>query len=262
MSFRQERITEEDIQRYETDGAVCLRGLFDDAWVNRMRAAIENRLDGTAKFAVDWVLWPTDPEMRAFAFESPSAKIAQRLMRSNSVRLFFDQIFVKEPGTVAPTPWHHDQPFWPVQGRQVCSIWLALDPVTRESSGLEYIKGSHLWDQEYRPAAFSGNNGDVFKDARHGVPVPDFDAMRDQYEFLSWDLEPGDCLVHQGRAVHGAGGNLTASNRRRALSTRWIGDDIVYAPRPGMDVKLYDDRLQAGDRLATDKFPEIIRAQA
>lgn len=251
-------ITEQDVQRYEQDGAVCLRGLFDASWVERMRAAVENYLDGQSKFAVDWVLWPTDPEMRAFAFESPAAHIAQRLMRSRSVRLFFDQIFVKEPGTDAPTPWHHDQPFWPVQGRQICSIWLALDPVSRESSGLEYVKGSHLWGTEYRPAAFSAKNKDVFKDAQHGSAIPDFDALRDQYEFLSWDLEPGDCLVHQALAVHGASGNRTRTQRRRALSTRWTGDDAVYAPRPGMDIKLYDDTLQSGSPLDSGKFPLVL----
>lgn len=255
-----ETITEEDIKRYETDGAICLRGLFDEYWVERMRQAVGKYLNRSTKFTVDWVLWPTDPDMRDFAFESPAASIEQRLMRSNSVRLYFDQVFVKEPGTETPTAWHHDQPFWPIKGRQVCSIWLALDPVTRESSGLEYIKGSHLWEEEYRPAAFSGSNGNPFKDAKHGIPVPDFDSMRDKYEFLSWDLNPGDCLIHQGMAVHGASGNRTRTQIRRALSTRWIGDDIVYYPRPGLDGKMYDDRLQEGDPLTTDKFPEVIKA--
>jgi ectoine hydroxylase-related dioxygenase (phytanoyl-CoA dioxygenase family) len=252
------KVSREDIARFEEDGAICLRGLFDGRWVERMRSAVEGYLDGASKFAVDWVLWPTDSEMRAFAFESPAAQIAQQLMGSQSVRLFFDQIFVKEPGAEAPTPWHHDQPFWPVRGRQICSIWLALDSVSRESSGLEYVKGSHRWGREFRPAAFSEKNKDLFEEARHGEPIPDFDALRDQYEFLSWDMEPGDCLVHQALAVHGASGNRTHAQRRRALSTRWVGDDAVYAPRPGLDVKLYDERLRDGDPLDTDKFPKVI----
>jgi hypothetical protein len=33
------KIREEDIQAYETDGAVCLRGMFDQDWVQRMHAA-------------------------------------------------------------------------------------------------------------------------------------------------------------------------------------------------------------------------------
>ena len=35
---------------------------------------------------------------------------------------------------MAPTPWHHDQPYWTVDGNQVCSIWLSLDPVPREAA--------------------------------------------------------------------------------------------------------------------------------
>jgi ectoine hydroxylase-related dioxygenase (phytanoyl-CoA dioxygenase family) len=64
--------------------------------------------------------------------------------------------------------------------------------------------------------------------------------------------------VHQGLAVHGAGGNRTRTQRRRALSTRWAGDDIVYAPRPGMDVKLYDDTLAPGGPLNSPKFPLVL----
>ena len=36
------------------------------------------------------------------------------MMASGSVDFFYDQLFVKEPGTAHPTPWHQDQPYWPV----------------------------------------------------------------------------------------------------------------------------------------------------
>ena len=35
------------------------------------------------------------------------------------------------------------QPYYCVDGEQVCSIWLPLDPVPKES-GLEFVAGSHL----------------------------------------------------------------------------------------------------------------------
>ncbi len=36
-----------------------------------------------------------------------------------------------------PAPWHHDLTFGPLEGSQLCSIWMPLDPVTTETRGLE-----------------------------------------------------------------------------------------------------------------------------
>lgn len=54
-----------------------------------------------------------------------------------------------------------------------------------------------------------------------------------QVELLTWDLEPGDCILHQSFAVHGAPGVTSTTLRRRAYATRWVGDEVVYDPRPG-----------------------------
>jgi ectoine hydroxylase-related dioxygenase (phytanoyl-CoA dioxygenase family) len=61
--------------------------------------------------------------------------------------------------------------------------------------------------------------------------MPDIDG--DRYELLSWDVEPGDVLIHKGLTIHGAAGNHTADRRRRALAVRYTGDDARYSTRPG-----------------------------
>jgi ectoine hydroxylase-related dioxygenase (phytanoyl-CoA dioxygenase family) len=66
------------------------------------------------------------------------------------VNIFYDQLLIKEPGTVKRTPWHHDMPSWPLAGWQVCTIWLALDPVTEESGAVEYVRV--LWRSPHRPS--------------------------------------------------------------------------------------------------------------
>ncbi|TDJ73678.1 MAG: hypothetical protein E2O38_02175 [Proteobacteria bacterium] len=38
-------------------------------------------------------------------------------------------VLIKEPGTHAVTPWHHDLPYYSLEGTQVCSMWLPLDPI-------------------------------------------------------------------------------------------------------------------------------------
>src|SRR5437773_2588191 len=38
-----------------------------------------------------------------------------------------------EPPVPRMRRMHHDMPYWPLTGWQICTIWLALDPVTKES---------------------------------------------------------------------------------------------------------------------------------
>lgn len=77
-------IAEAEMRAYDEDGVVCLRGVLDEEWVERMRAALERfyadpspwgqniNPEGTpGRFAFDICMWPRDPDLRALAFESP-----------------------------------------------------------------------------------------------------------------------------------------------------------------------------------------------
>ena len=66
-----------------------------------------------------------------FIETSGVAAIAAELMGSRTVRLYHDHVLVKEPGTRQRTPWHQDQPYYNVDGRQNASMWFPVDPVPR-----------------------------------------------------------------------------------------------------------------------------------
>ena len=256
-------VTAREIKAFERDGVVCLRSCFDDVWLVRLRRAFERIIvarrstgwDGT--FLTDGYWAGRDADIRAFVFEAGAAEIAMNIMRSETARYLCDQVFIKEPGAEAPTPWHNDQPYWPVTGTQGCSIWIPLDRVDDTSGGLRYVKGSHLWNRSFRPVAFTEPGRRIFEKAR-GETMPDIDANPADHELLSWDMQAGDCLVHSGYTVHGAKGNATRSRRRRALSIRWIGDDARYRrPRSAQDPMLVDATLRDGDRMHSIKFPLV-----
>lgn len=239
-------ITQTDIDEYNEQGVVCLRQMFDSDWVHRMRTAVgcyiqdekgahRRRTAQTegedAVFTINSFMSVYEEEFRAFRDDSPAAEIAATLMEVDRVRFWYDQLFVKDPGTSAPTQWHHDLPFWPFQGNHLVSIWLALTPVTRETSGLEYIAGSHKWNKFYCPVTPDEDSAFTDPDLE---ACPNFSERYDdpELEFLSWDLEPGDCICHHPLAVHGAGGNKSADTRRMAISIRYLGDDVTWDPRP------------------------------
>ena len=264
-------ITGSEIETYARDGVVHLKGLFDPEWIERLRdlADQDMRAPGKMKhelaekgdpgrFFTNTFLWPRNAAFRDFVFESPAAEIAGRIMQSSRINVVFDQLLIKEPKTKQRTVWHHDLTYWPIKGAQVCTLWLALDPVTKENGSVEFVKGSHLWGERYAPIAFRPE-----LDYAEDLPkVPDIDAMRDGLEILQFEFEPGDCTVHHGLMVHGAPGNATEARRRRAHVTRWAGDNVVYDPRPGIQPMLWDPDLTPGAPLDCELWPQVWKRAA
>jgi ectoine hydroxylase-related dioxygenase (phytanoyl-CoA dioxygenase family) len=74
---------------------------------------------------------------------------------------------------------------------------------------------------------------------------------------LEWHLEPGDAVAFNFKTLHGARGN-TATQRRRAFSLRFVGDDARFVERPGPTSPPFPGHdMTAGQRLREDWFPVI-----
>ena len=224
---------------FRRDGAVCIRAAFSEEDVALVARGIDRNLaepselalvasrpDDPGRFFEDFRSWQRIPEFEEFVRTSAAAQIAGELMGSQAVRLFHDHVLVKEPETHQPTPWHQDQPYYNVDGRDVCSLWMPVDPVDREST-IEFVAGSHLgpW---LMPRTFMDNEAKWFPEGSL-EELPDIEGDRDAFEILAWELEPGDAVYFHMLTLHAAGG---ATRRRRALSIRFLGDDAVHAPRP------------------------------
>jgi ectoine hydroxylase-related dioxygenase (phytanoyl-CoA dioxygenase family) len=262
-------VTDTDVAAYERDGVVCLRGAFDAVWVGILCEAVERDLlepgphatnfaEGSTagKFFGDMFMWRRDNDFRLAALASPAGEIAAAMMRSENVDFFYDQLFVKEPGTAHPTPWHQDQPYWPVSGQQITSVWIALDDIDLSNGAVEFIAGSHRWGVNYRPTPFHKGHQAKFTSSDL-TEIPDIDAERSKYDIRSWTMEPGDCLVFHAMIVHGAPGNDTPGARRRGLSLRYTGDDARYDPRPGTFQFPYKPDLTPGAPMTCDLFPRV-----
>ena len=267
-------ITDEQMRTYEEDGVVLIRDALDADWVKRVREAMERcyekptpwgknvNPEGTpGRMLFDVYMWTQDPDLRALAFESPLPQIVATLMRSQTINLLWDFHILKEPHSDYPTDWHQDQPVDPCNGWQCCGTWVPLDEVTIESGALEYVKGSHKWSRWFDMLGSSVQDGESFFTGYtgeapptpglhdHYEQLPDFENLRDRYEILHFDTEPGDCAVHQLLMAHYAPGNLT-DRRRRTIGHKFVGDDATYAVRESSFRVLppWDPGLKTGDR--------------
>jgi hypothetical protein len=155
------------------------------------------------------------------------AAAAGLLMGSTTARLYHDHMLTKEPGTRAPTPWHQDQPYYNVEGRQNVSFWIPADPVRRHST-LEFLAGSHRgpW---LMPRTFMTHEARWFPEGSL-AELPDIEADRSAYPLLGWALEPGDVVAFHMLTLHATAG-VDADRRRRVFSVRFLGDDMRHAPR-------------------------------
>jgi ectoine hydroxylase-related dioxygenase (phytanoyl-CoA dioxygenase family) len=71
-------------------------------------------------------------------------------------------------------------------------------------------------------------------------------------------MQPGDVVAFHFKTLHGARGNPTGGERRRAFSLRLVGDDVRYIERPGPTSPPFPGHnMQPGDRLRTDWFPMV-----
>ena len=261
-------LTAEELRRYQEDGVVMIKNAIDPNWLKLIEAGVEKArsnmsLQGrfmsrkTAGYQMDTFLWKHVDEIRDAIYYGPFAHWAQQLLGATEVRFFYDQMFVKEPGTDAPTPWHQDLSFWPIRGEQITSFWIPLDPVTRESSGLMYVRGSHKWPQRFK--AISPDYVAAIIDEKMD-DIPDINANPEQYELLDWEMEPGDILMFHPLTLHGSYGNTHRTRRRRALALRWTGDDVVWAPSSKRMPVHFRHDSKVGSGLAGAAFPRILPA--
>jgi ectoine hydroxylase-related dioxygenase (phytanoyl-CoA dioxygenase family) len=263
------RVSAEQLAAFEQDGVVCLRGVFDPGEVERMREAslalmnagsararggADDKVGGPRFFSTAFMS-SSDERFRQFAHASVLPSVAAQMMGTQTVRFFYDQLFIKEAGAASTTPWHNDLPFWPLLGGDILSFWVALSPVDAENSGVHYVAGSHRWQTMFQ--AVTPDFDPAFMDPAL-KPAPDYfdPSARGDEKILSWDLQPGDVLVHHPLTAHGAAGNGSLAQTRIGLSIRYMGRDVQWDPRPHVMRLAVEPAVPRGAYPADDRaFP-------
>ncbi|MGI9622260.1 MAG: phytanoyl-CoA dioxygenase family protein [Acidimicrobiales bacterium] len=236
-------LTSEVRTNYERDGVVMIPGALHQEWLLLVELGLQRVLANAGQqkhlffggeqgeFVETIRNTEVTPELQRLVYDSPIADVIGALIGSENIWLYSDEFFVKEGGSCERTPWHQDTPYWPIAGDQIASMWISLDPLPAEEC-LEYVAGSHKGPIYDGFAPSRVREDPTYPHYGKGYPpLPDIEADRSSWNIVSWDIQPGDVIVAHPSVLHG-GGPTGPTSRRRALTVRCYGDDIVYDRRP------------------------------
>ena len=181
------------------------------------------------------------------------ASIAAEVLGADRLRLMEDQVIIKEPGKSTPLNWHQDYVYWPFDRPEQVSCWLALDYVTEETGGMQFVPGSHRLGEFARVDFESGEPVEADQDKPRLPSDPTA-----EHDVVAVDLEPGECVFHHSLTWHATKAN-TGNNLRRGLITRFMKDGVIFRPdkSPGHPISNLDG-LAPGEPIAReDEFPLV-----
>jgi len=271
-------LTPNEINQFKTDGAILLKGKFDNEWIEKLKEGIKKgKKNPSPRFVnhtkdknlpgyyEDFWTWDLHKEFKDFIFNSPMSKIASELMSAKKINLVMDNWFFREAGSKSMPPFHHDISYFDFEG-SMCVLWIPLESVTKED-GIAWVKGSHLWNKLFLRTRFNDGH---YVDGEEGIVngkkyelTPDILKNKDNYDFLQWDLNVGDCIYFDIRTLHG-GLNTTLSKKdihRYTLRMAKENSKIIYRgdwareERAIMEANGYKN----GDDLSGKMFPTLYK---
>jgi len=269
-------LNENEIKKFNEDGAIRLKGKFEKNWIKKLKVGISKakanpspRFTNHTKdqnlpsYLEDFWTWNLHEEFTDFVYNSPTAKIASELLKAKRINLVMDNWFFREAGSKSKPPFHHDISYFDFEG-SMCVLWLPLEPVNKQD-GIAWVKGSHLWNKLFLRTRFNdGHKVDGVAGVVNGKKyeiTPDILKNKNNYEFLEWDLEVGDCVYFDIRTLHGALYETSPSSNINRFTLRMAKENskIIYRGEWAREERaiMEENGYKNGDDLAGKMFPTL-----
>lgn len=245
QSLSQERLSAEEVEKFEQDGYLIFRNLCPESLRQEMLAATQEGLAQVVEpveYEAD-VEYPGSPASRQVI----GGETVRRLKQAHSRGMSFTDlvnhpaivnrltpllgddyvmplahhncIMTKQPQFSSDTLWHQDIRFWSFERKELISVWVALGEENRENGCLKVIPGTHR--MEFGPERLDER---IFL-------RPDLLENQALIETgVLAELHPGDVLFFHCRTFHAATRNFTDQPKFSAVFTFRPADN---PPVPG-----------------------------
>jgi len=236
------RVTDEEKERFATDGYVHLRGLLTESEVGDLevtydrflRREIEVPGKDYCDMAGDYGRRPEDfsiinvmlprryhPAWQENVFERRAASVAAQLC-GDGMAIDYDQLLAKQPFKEdAVFAWHQDMAYWPdTPDTRTATLWLAIDDSTVANGCMRFVPGT-MNETTLRP--HQPQFGDRGESHALGTDLAADDVV------VPVPISRGDVTVHNERVMHGSGGNSTDGFRRAYI--------LAFRSQPTIDIE-------------------------
>jgi ectoine hydroxylase-related dioxygenase (phytanoyl-CoA dioxygenase family) len=202
------------IERITTDDEVAwLQGVYDRLFSERAGETQGEYFDlggpraHAGREVLPQVLGPEKkvPELRETLYFRNARRLAALLLGLPEEQVNGGGHMILKPAHYGrETPWHQDEAYWnPEVIPNSLSVWLPLDPATRESGCMQFIPGSHR-DEVHRHRHIDDDP------SVHGLVTDEADPSR----AVACPIPAGGATFHHCRTLHYAGPNTTDRPRR------------------------------------------------
>jgi len=209
-----------DLRRYHEDGYLLVKGFFDRDEMELLRRSAKEdheldrrsfgRADGEGGI-VRLSLWnhPGDAIYGMFARCERMVRNCERVL-GGEVYHYHSKMVLKDAKVGGAWAWHQDYGYWYQNGiltPNLVSVFLAVDPATRENGCLQVIRGSHHCGRIDH--ALTGEQAGA--DREH---VDELLKRPEQFPLVYVEMQPGDAIFFHSNLLH-------RSDQNKSENPRW-----------------------------------------
>ncbi|OXS58974.1 phytanoyl-CoA dioxygenase [Cohnella sp. CIP 111063] len=240
-------LTKTEVDAYQEQGyTLYKKPVFSKEKMDRLRGIFEDHLAEKGDKLSDELDTPhfRDKRLLEFLLADEVLDLVEPIIGPN-IMLWSSHFICKDPYVGRATPWHEDSAYW--NGRfdkydKIVTVWLAIDRSFKDNGCMRVIPGTHH-------NGFSQyENVDMSVNTFH-AQIKDIDESKAVY----FELEPGECSLHDSRIIHGAAAN-TSPYRRCGYTMRFISTDTKVIPEKNENWEII---LARGVDLAGNSYVKI-----
>lgn len=209
-------LTNEQIEQFDKDGFVIVRGLFDAEEMTILRETAKNDQalakqtrgladgEGGVQKLSSWNTAGDD--VYGLVARSHRVVDAMEQLLRGEVYHYHSKMSIKEPFTGGAWAWHQDYGYWYNNGclfPDMASCFIAVDPNTRENGCMQVLKGSQRMGRIEHGK---------FGDQTGADPERTSEAMK-VMDLVYAEMEPGDALLFHCNTLHRSDQNKSANPR-------------------------------------------------
>jgi hypothetical protein len=220
------RLSSAEVEHYRREGYVIFnRPVLPEPKFAGLRACFERilaDLPGEERPEAMDVPHFMHPELLPWVFDDAILDLVEPIVGPD-IALFSTHFISKPQGNGKRVPWHEDSAYWKgqVEPMDVCTVWLAIDPSTKENGCMMVIPQTHRLGQK----GFS--DYDAVDPAKNvfGTEITKF--QRDETRRVCIELQPNECSLHDARIMHGSEPN-TSKIRRCGYTMRFASTAVKF----------------------------------